>query len=337
MDQSEAISRFVDVFAEREHGCVVVGPGADDAGVIRVGEKLLAVSTDYTNFASIGEELDAVNLYDRGYFLLVHNVSDLLATGAEPLAAVIAIGLPVNTSRDDIDAVAKGVDAAAHELGVAIVGGDTKEAPQLALCATVFGTVPHQPWARDGAAPGDGLYLSGSIGGVSAATAVLALGKAPEVLVQRARDALARPSLPIDLARRLRRDAFRIAATDVSDGLGADLTALLLASNVGCEVSGDLIPLHGLVADAARLTGASTERFAFGFGGDGQFVFAASPSDHLAIEGHGGVRIGTCTDSKDRWLLLERGRVVLPDFGHQDFRGLRPRDRLLQELSKPLW
>lgn len=335
--QSEAIQVLTSILTSNDP-TIAVGPGLDDVGVLEVRTGHLAVSVDYTNFKPLGTELGATSLFDKGYLLILHNVSDLIASGAKPLAAVVALGLPAAVSISDIEALGMGIRLAADECGLAIVGGDTKEAPCLALNATVFGYIGAAGhWGRGYAREGDLLFVTGGIGGVSASVVALKKKIGSADLTDKCRQALSKPSLPLDLASRLRNNNARIAAIDLSDGLGIDAHRLANASRVGLEIDGARIPMHPLADEVAKLLNLDPLQFAFGFGGDGQFIFALeSQYEMLAIQA-GAIKIGKILGSNERVLLTSKGQFSLPTFGHEDFTGIGSVDRLMLMLEHPLW
>lgn len=285
----------------------------------------------------IGQALGQTKLSDRGYFLVIHNVSDLLATGAKPLAIVIALGLPKNMHNEELLELLKGIKAGAEECMIAVLGGDTKEAPLLSLCATVIGKVyGRNAWNRASARAGDIICISGPIGAVSAATSCLSYNTLlPTELVDSCRHALAHPQLPLDLAEKLRRYRFRIAATDISDGLGANLHAILDASRLGCIIYGQKIPISKFVKRAAYHLQTEALRFAFGFGGDGQFIFTCASRYKTLVQAAGATIIGKCTTSADRIVVQDGKAFDVPHFGHEDFAGANSSIRLMEEMRRP--
>lgn len=332
--QAEAI-QILTTILHSDHPEVEVGTGLDDVGVLKVHAGRLAVSVDYTNFRPLGSELGASSLLDKGYLLIVHNVSDLIASGAKPLAAVVALGLPTSLNKDDIQSLGEGIRLAADECELTVIGGDTKEAPCLALNATVFGYIgPEGHWARGAARAGDLIFVTGNIGGVSAA--VLALSKDPAGygMAEECREVLRRPRLPLSLAGYLRNFKARIAAIDLSDGLGIDAHHLADASSVGLEINGANIPLHPLVSQVANILGIDPLRLAFGFGGDGQFIFTIDSQYEAAVLNAGAIKIGRILDSRERTLLTSTGQVNLPTFGHEDFTGIGSIDRLIHMVEQ---
>ena len=80
------------------------------------------------------------SLRDLGRKALAVNLSDLAAMGAEPVAAIVGLGLPpAELSGDDIDALYAGMDDLAARHGVTVAGGDVTGCPSLALAVTAIG------------------------------------------------------------------------------------------------------------------------------------------------------------------------------------------------------
>lgn len=215
LSQIDAIRILTSILAF-EDSRVEVGAGLDDVAVIKFGNSQLAVTTDYLNFSPLGRQYHVISLRDCGYILVMQNVSDLLASGATPVAGVVALGLPRSLGKTDIREIGEGIRLAADECAISIVGGDTKEAPHLTLNATLFGELGSSGlWARSGARVGDSLFVSGEIGGVSAAVLALSKGDLGEAINNDSARALARPVLPLALTKELRLAGIRVGAIDI--------------------------------------------------------------------------------------------------------------------------
>ena len=220
---------------------VLVGIG-DDAAVIDPSPgQSLVISTDSmvvdTHFFRDAEPADV------GYRALATAISDLAATGAEPLYATLNLCIPEN-DENWLKPFSDGLFELAAHYKIALIGGDTVRGP-LNVGITVYGVVDKDKWvSRSGAKPGDSIYITGTLGdaalGVRSKTGGLDAGReALQYFQQR----LNRPVPRIEAGRAVREIA--TAMIDLSDGLLADLGHVLEASGVGARVELEKIPLSG--------------------------------------------------------------------------------------------
>jgi thiamine-monophosphate kinase len=177
--------------------------------------------------------LDRMQWRDLGWRAAAVNLSDLAASGAEPLGLIVTLAAPAITNVEDVLELYEGI----AETGVPVVGGDTTRSELLMLSVTALGRSERVP-GRAGARPGDLLVVTGPLGAAGAAF----------------RDGrYVRPPLRLEEGRRLARVAN--AMLDVSDGLAQDAGHIAARSAVRCAIDVDSIPL----AD-----GATVEDLGFG-------------------------------------------------------------------------
>jgi len=176
---------------------------------------------------------DLLSWRELGFRAAAVNLSDLAASGAEPLALVVSLALPRDAEVDDVVALYEGL----NEPGVPVRGGDTSRADGVLLSVTALGRSERVP-GRSGACPGDAVVVSGALGAAGAAF----------------RDGrLSRPPLRLAEGRRLA--AVATAMLDLSDGLAPD--AGHIAERSGCRLLIELerVPLA---------PGATVEDLSFG-------------------------------------------------------------------------
>lgn len=216
--------------------------------------------------------------------LLRVNLSDLASKGAKPIGYFLGCVWPSNIKREAIELFAAGLKEDQETFKIALFGGDTtvhgaKGAP-LTLSATFFGSPPKQGVTRrGGAAAGDDLYVTGTIG--DAGLGLKALRKEEKFTTVDKASLAGRYHLP---EPRLRVGAaiagLASASIDVSDGLLADAAHLAAASGLKAEIEAGRMPL----SSAARswLKGQSSTDKALaalaGFGDDYEILFAAPSS-----------------------------------------------------------
>lgn len=199
------------------------------------------------------------------------NLSDLAAKGARPLGYMLALALPPATEARWLARFAAGLRRDQAEFGLPLLGGDTTRTPGPATIAiTAVGeALPGRPLLRSGAAVGDALYVSGTIG--DAALGLLSLTGKLKGLAPRHRRFLERryylPVPRLALGRGLARWAS--AAMDVSDGLVADLGHICAASGCGAEIDLAAVPVSAAAAAAGeahairRITGGDDYEILF--------------------------------------------------------------------------
>ncbi len=234
MSEFDLIQRF---FARSAPGAIL-GVG-DDAALLRVADGMeLAISTDM--LVSGTHFFPDTDPYLLGHKTLAVNLSDLAAMGATPRWATLAISMP-GADENWLKRFSAGFFELAETYGVELIGGDTTRGP-LSLCVTIMGEVPEgKALRRDGAKVGDDVWVSGFLGMAALGLAHLQ-GKVtlPEEDRLSCLAALYQPQPRVALGLALRGIAH--SATDISDGLLADIGHILENSNVGAALKFDAIP-----------------------------------------------------------------------------------------------
>ena len=231
----------------RRWGTAARGIG-DDAAILDVplGTRLVA-STDAT-VENVHFRRTWLTPEEIGYRAATAALSDLAAMAAQPIAMLVAIVVPV-TWRADVGALADGIGDASRSFNAPITGGNLTGGTELALTVTVLGYAAH-PLARSNARVGDGIYVTGTLGGPRCAIDAWESGRTPH---GEHHSRFARPSARIREAVWLASHG-ATAAIDVSDGLAADVRHIATASRVDAFVELDALPVvsHVSALDALR-------------------------------------------------------------------------------------
>ncbi len=252
MTTEAALLRHIYERSRALHGAgpIEVGPG-DDAAVVRFGgERLLLTVDQLVEGRHYDPATTPVDLIARK--AVARSVSDIAAMAGAPIAALATGALRDGFAQDNelFDAMARW----ASHWGCPLIGGDIARVHgPTVLTVTVLGRVhpARGPVLRSGARPGDGVYLTGAIGGSLQSGRHLRFEP-------RLREAA---WLADTLGERLH------AMLDVSDGLGRDAARISEASAVRIEIDPALIPLH---PDAGAWAEAAAQ------GEDHELLFTAS-------------------------------------------------------------
>ena len=262
----------------------LAGPGAldlaDDAAVLDLppGKQLvLAADAMVAGVHFLPEDPPET----VGAKLLRVNLSDLAAMGATPLGYLLTVALPRTTPDSWIAGFAAGLAADQARFGLAVLGGDTVSTTgPIALSLTILGLVaPGQALRRQGARPGDAIWVSGTIGDGALGLLVLQGRLAADPaghLAARYRRPEPRLALGAALAGLAR------AAMDVSDGLVQDLGHLCRAAGCGAEIEAAVVPLSAAARTAIMADPALLPLVLTG-GDDYELLFAAPVEADAAV------------------------------------------------------
>jgi len=244
------------------HDCAVFRP--------KPGEDLLLKSDQLIEAVHFRPDQPPAAIGERA---LARALSDIAAAGGDPEVCLVSLTVSKRQTPDWIKAFFRGLLRLAKRTGTALAGGDLARADRVYCDVMVCGSVPRgKALRRDGARPGDSIWVSGR------------LGKPWDRRIQ--------PRLA--LGRQLR--GLATACMDLSDGLALDLHRLTKASGVAAEI--DRIPLS---------RGATVERALHG-GEDYELLFTLPPD---AKGPRGTARIGSILPGRSG-LIRFRGSEVEP-------------------------
>lgn len=185
-------------------------------------------------------------------------LSDLAAMGAEPRWGLVDLVLTQDLPAAVVDGVYEGMLALAERHGLAIVGGDTSQGSELALHVFACGVVPHgRARLRSGARAGDGLYVTGALGGSLSGRHLTFEPRVAE--------------------GRWLRD-WANAMIDISDGLSSELWHIAAESHLALELEAAAVPVS-----AAALAGGAPLDAALYDGEDFELLFSVPAEREAAF------------------------------------------------------
>ncbi len=212
----------------------------DDAALLNMpADQQLVVATDtLVESVHFPPQASAEHIATRA---LCVNLSDMAAMGARPRWFTLALTLPATmASTQWLESFSRGLATVAEQYDIALVGGDTTAGP-LTISLTLLAEVPvAQSLRRDGAKPGDTLYVTGTLGDGAAALEIINRGDLAHS--ERLLTRFYQPQPQIEAGIRLRNVAS--ACIDISDGLIADLGHICKASGVRSDIQTELLPIH---------------------------------------------------------------------------------------------
>lgn len=244
----------------------------DDCAIFRPhpGEDLLFTTDQMIEGVHFKPSAAADAIGERA---LARSLSDIAAMGGMPRFCLVTLAIPPSKSGKWMDGFYRGLLRLARRTGTTLAGGDLARSEKVHCDVMVCGVVAKgKALRRDGARPGDVLYVSGK------------LGRPWD------RRIVPRLALGITLIGRA------TSCIDLSDGLSLDLHRVCVASNVAAEL--DRVPV-------AR--GSTIERALHG-GEDYELLFTLPAGSATP---RGTARIGTMVRGKAGAMRFQ-GRPLTP-------------------------
>lgn len=254
------------------HGDLELGL-EDDCAAIPMGDEYLLVTTDVVNRrthiprGATGRQV--------GWYTAAVNLSDIAAKGGRPLGLAVAMTLTRTLDVNYVKEIARGLDECCRAQGTEVIGGDTKEGPDVSLAGTAVGLVPKdQLMRRRGARAGDIVAVTGHLGRGGWGYRNLRQGKP-------ALDALLKPTPRIGTGRLLAESHQVTSCMDLSDGLAASLHQLSSVNGVSFEVEWQRVPLFPKLR---RATLAARREAALYMGGDYELLFTVGAKEWQKVD-----------------------------------------------------
>jgi len=224
---------------------LIIGIG-DDAAAWHGDTSTQLVTTDCL-VQGVHFTLETTSWEDLGWKALAVNLSDIAAMGGQPRYALVSLALPADTEVSSAVALYHGMIELAQRHGVAIIGGDTCQAPLVVITITVLGSAVDGLLTRAAAVPGDLIAVTGYLGASAAGLDMLIKQyRFDPRATRQLQESFLRPHPRIDPGQLLVSCGIK-AAIDISDGLVADLGHICQESGVSARIVADRIPVHPVV------------------------------------------------------------------------------------------
>lgn len=298
----------------------ITGTG-DDAAVIQpAAGKVMLVSTD-TLSEGIHFDLSYFPFPHLGFKSVTNGVSDLAAMNAEPTHLLVSLSVSSKFSVEAIEEIYSGIRAACDHYGIDFVGGDTSaSAARMILTTTVIGQAnPNEVVKRSGSAVNELICVTGDLGGAFAGLTILEREKrifkenpgiqpdlsGNDYILQRQLKPEARTDMRVKFAELGVKPTSMI---DVTDGLISELLHLCKASNTGCKIYEEKLPIDDVVYQQLRDFHFEPTTVVLNAGEDYELLFTIPAADYDKIRNHPDISvIGHMTSAEEGKFLQTRG------------------------------
>lgn len=257
-----------------KQGCLTRPQGVikaidDDCCVFKTPENKVNLLTTDMLVEDVHFLREATPPFTLGRKSMAVNISDIAAMGGVPGQAVISLAVPPAMEVEYLDRFYEGVRSMCGEFLVNILGGDTTSSPQrLVINIALTGwAAEDEVLYRDGARPGDVIFLTGYVGS-SAAGLDIVLSKKEFAGKQELLDAHYDPRPQVKEGRIIAGLKAAHSLIDVSDGIASDLGHICRQSGVGAILEKNAIPVTETFRRYCAECNADCERLSLHVGED---------------------------------------------------------------------
>jgi thiamine-monophosphate kinase len=312
------IRKLTSDFSVKNPGSLV-GVG-DDAAVISVDEnRVQLVSTDML-VEGVHFNLMYMPLKYLGYKAVAVNVSDICAMNGKAEQITVSIAVSNRFPVEALEELYSGIKAACDHYQVDLVGGDTTSSfSGLIISVTAIGSAERSKIVyRSGAKEMDLLVVTGDLGGAYMGLQVLEREKqvfqenpsiqpdleGHDYIIQRQ----LKPEARVDVIGYLRElEVVPTSMIDISDGLASEILHLCKASNTGCYVYDEKIPIDATTSMAAIDFNLDPVTCVLYGGEDYELLFTIAQQDYEKIKGNPHMTvIGHMTNAADGTYFIDK-------------------------------
>lgn len=302
----------------------VAGVG-DDGAVVRYPDTDVIVSTDLL-VEGVHFDLTYVPLKHLGYKAAVVNFSDIYAMNGTPRQITVGLAISSRFTVEHIEQLYSGIRLACEIYGVDLVGGDTTASRSgLVISVTCIGDAPKDKIVyRSGAKETDLICVSCDLGAAYMGLQLLEREKrvsngdkdfipkfeGKEYLIERQLKPEARRDIIKELAER---NIVPTSMMDISDGLSSELLHICKASDTGCRVYEERLPIDYQTAVMAEEVNMNLVTAAMNGGEDYELLFTVPLHFNDEVSRIPGVKvIGYITKPEAGCALVTRDDTEIP-------------------------
>ena len=300
-----------------------LGPG-DDAAVIK-SKKNILVSSDML-VEGIHFDMSFTPLKHLGYKSVIVNISDIYAMNSIPTQITVNLGISSKYTLQAIDELYDGILLACDKYKIDIIGGDISSCISgLTISITAIGEGnENEIVRRSGAKENDLLITTGDLGGAYMGLNVLQREK--EVWKNNPNMQPELDDFNYILERQLKPEARKdiiesfneiniipTSMIDISDGLASEIFHICKASNVGCQVYEDKIPIDSETYKTSMDFNINPTVSALNGGEDYELLFTINQKDYEKIKNDPKITVIGHITKKDQGInLVGKGNTLTP-------------------------
>lgn len=300
----------------------ILGVGDDAAIIDNTGFQTL-VTVDLL-VEGVHFDLTYTPFKHLGYKAVAVNISDIAAMNGKATQIVVGLAVSNRFPLEAIEEIYEGMRMACKRYNIDLVGGDTTSSNSgLFISVTAIGQVENgKECLRKGASANDLICVSGDLGAAYAGLLLLEREKAEfkanpnmqpdleghDYVLERQ----LKPEPRVDIVEQLSAAGIHpTSMIDISDGLASELMHLCKASELGCRVYEDKIPIDSATINVIEEFNMVSTVAALNGGEDYELLFTIPQSDFEKLRKMDSISvIGHMTEEKQAYLITNDHQAI---------------------------
>ena len=288
----------------------------DDAAILDYSDKQIVVTTDLMA-EGIHFDLAYSPLKHLGYKAAIINFSDVFSMNAKPKQITVSIAVSAKTSVEALDELYLGLKEACDKYGVDLIGGDTTSSRSgLIISITAIGEVEKDKVVyRNGAKENDLICVTGDLGASFMGLQLLIREKEVFKSNPKSQPDLSgyehilekqlKPEAQADIIDKLKKmNVQPTSMIDISDGLSSEITHICRASEAGCVIHEEKLPIDNATLRFGQEIDIHGTIAALNGGEDYELLFTVPLKDFDTIKRYPEIKIIGHITNKDKGYSL---------------------------------
>jgi thiamine-monophosphate kinase len=266
---------------------VICGIGDDCAVIGPYKGSLLLITTDLLveGVHFLPGKISPIHLGEKAVAV---NLSDIAAMGGAAMHLLVSLAIPPSTPIKTVHSLYSGIKSMCRRYGINLIGGDTSSSlNKLFINIAAIGEVLEgEELYRNGARPGDAVYVTETLGDAAAGLEILkGSASAQKSLSARLIKAQNRPVPLLEVGRKIAESHLASAMIDLSDGLLSDLNHICIASNTGAFLLQASLPLSDDLKKFCKINKLDPYKFVLTGGEDYRLLVTVPDKNIEAFQG----------------------------------------------------
>jgi len=273
------------IISKNSSSNVLLGVGDDAAAFESIPGFTQLISSD-SQVEGVHFDLDWIDPNSLGKRAISVSFSDIAAMGGRANFAIVSLILPDTLTLEFFKYLYTGIAKQTGAFMAQVIGGNiSRGSDKLIIDITVLGEIMRDTMVtRTNAKVGDHIYVTGLLGnGVAGLSLLRKFGLKFPPKFKNIVGSYLNPEARMSAGVQISSSEYASSMIDISDGLSSDLGHICKQSQVGAEISFDLLPRDPLLKEISSITGVELIKMILHGGDCYELLFTLKPDTPINL------------------------------------------------------